>query len=203
MVRTEEEAKGKRLGRFRSVLDKALAESSKLIDSRAAVLECYGEDASIFADSSCDDGDSTDMLANLIDDAMERTNERLEKEFGVMLEKNEMKNHLMILDQVIDDHAREDREKKEAEEYDQHSSRLAISRSKLPEKVTVTDALAYHRYNIMVANQNKLDANLACIKSENEDILHQLKIEKDNIKMQLSRMKEEEKLLKKSADRLS
>ena len=94
---------------------------NKRQNTRAAVLECYGEDASIFADSSCDDGDSTDILANLIDDAMERTNERLEKEFGVMLEKNEMKNHLMILDQVIDDHARKDREKKEAEEYDQHS----------------------------------------------------------------------------------
>mmetsp|Transcript_41 Transcript_41/g.55 ORF Transcript_41/g.55 Transcript_41/m.55 type:complete len:216 (-) Transcript_41:323-970(-) len=195
----------KRFKRLGSVLEKALLESAKNIDSHTLVSECYGEDANIFVNDGDSDGHSnaTNILATLIDGVIDRTNEIMRDEVEKITKAERLDLKLNILDHVIDDHERMDRQRKESEEEDRRSARIAVEESKLPDGITVSDALRFQEHLLLLENKENLEVLLARFKNENNKLEKELIEEKKTVEAQISRLKVKDDFLLNVADLFS
>jgi len=169
------EGESKRFKQLFLALEKALSESQKQVDCHEAVSECYNENISMFASSTCADNingddDARDMLASLVSERLQRINERVKENLCEFLEQNDMKSKLLRFEQALEEHERLNRSTKHSEEQDKRSAQLAAENTTLPEGVKVEDILKFHAYRLKQDEKQKLLAELSSIEAENKAI---------------------------------
>ena len=171
----EQVGKSKRYTRLVASIDKALSESRKSIDTKAAVAECYGADASIFSggDEAGED-DTTTMLANLIELTIDRVNDRIRSEMSVILEQVGAREKLSAFDKVIDVFERYEQSKVDVENNDRASSKEQAAASRLPSGISAENVLKYQDYAIKVEERDRILSEIRRIEAENETLMSQL-----------------------------
>lgn len=171
------------------IFEKCLSESSKCIDTKLAVEECYGDDLSMFATSSSkSNDDGVQMLENLVRDILDKINESfLQDELPKILSKEKVELKLNILDQVIQEYLREQREKEELEKKDIESARDAVANTKfLPQGMNLGHMLTYQSYQMKLKMKDELNCKVEQLEAERDDLLKQIEVAQNNVKSVVS-----------------
>lgn len=178
------------------IITNSLSQSSKHIDKRLAVQKCYGEDISMFAtgeDGTVDNGhnsndDGIDMLANLINDILEKINdaflqnENNESGLRQILSKEKVQLRLDILDQVIEEFISKQKFKEEKEQNDIKSAKDAIKNTNfLPPGIEMRHIMTYQSYRMKLELRKDLLAEVEKAEKEKELLLKNIETEKRDI----------------------
>ena len=175
-----------------NIFGKCLSESSKCIDTKLAVEECYGDDLSMFATSSSSSSkpndDGVDMLENLVRDILDKINESfLQNELPKILSKEKVELKLNILDQVIQEYLREQREKEELENNDIESARDAVANTKfIPQGMNLGHMLTYQSYQMKLKMKDELNRKVEHLEAERGDLLKQIEVAQNDVKSVVS-----------------
>jgi hypothetical protein len=161
---------------------KSLQKSHDSIDKAVAIEECYGADASIF-------GETKEAGKIVLEQLLEQTLEEIDSEIKAVIQEaireHDVKSQLDLLDSVIDDFRRVQREKKEQEEADKDSAQDAIKKSKLPHGVSLVQVLQYRAYLARTKYKDELVSQIETELERNRNLQEQIerekKLEKDDI----------------------
>ena len=197
--------------RLITIIEKCLSESSKCVDTRLAVQECYGDDISMFAASSTstssnstrtdedtgnnhetkannDDGDqrnkaAIDMLSNLISDILEKINDTfLQHKLPQILFNEKVKLKLDSFDHVIHQFQLEQKSMEELEQQDIQSAKEAVEKTQfLPQGMTMGHIMTYHSYQMKLKMRNELLAEVEQAQKEKDALLQDIEKEKKMI----------------------
>lgn len=202
------ETESSRRYRFLSrCIDKALTESRSKLDARAAVRECYGDDCAIFADEDTSGAGTSggrsggeEVLAELVDNVIENANDRLRSEIEGILRTGDVGAKLRLLDTLLDQYAKRDREAKVAEETDKNSALAAAEMATLPSGIGPEDVLTYHAHQIKVQERDALLAELASVEADNGALRKQIDRGKALIGQTVKDMEDKGRIMEKTAD---
>mmetsp|Transcript_5792 Transcript_5792/g.10261 ORF Transcript_5792/g.10261 Transcript_5792/m.10261 type:complete len:212 (-) Transcript_5792:150-785(-) len=186
----------KRFRRLVDVIDKALEESKKGIDTKAAIVDSYGDDASIFGGG--DDGN--DMLSKLLEGMIDRVNDRVKTEVMDVLKKECVNDKLLRFENLIEHFEQIDQEEREVEKNDKNSARNAADEAKLPGGITPEDIINFHAYRVKTQERDQLLAEVTSIEAENEAIQSNIQQANDSIKKYMDQMDAKGKSLEGAAD---
>lgn len=206
---TKNEPQAKRMAYFLKLIDKALLEAGKSIDPRQAVIECYGEDASMFAgDAKSDDNDDDskaigsagnklaeekgrEVLAELVKETICRVNESIKEGILEVLEREDVNGKMLKLERIIDEYNHHEKQTKKKEEDDK-ALRDGMKEKvvKLPNGMTPADLVNYHAYKLRIEERDKLLAEIASIEAENEAIERQIEKGRGAVKRRLEEISE-------------
>jgi len=177
-------------------INRGLNECQRSIDTREAVEECYGDDASIFGEKDS----ATDMLANLISGSIERINEQVMKGVDDIFKKEQVETKLFTLDKTIEDYWTQKMEEKCTEDDDRQSVQDALQRSKLPDGVGVDDLLRLQAYKIKSEARDEIRAKLSTIEKENKAMQNEIEELKGKFQERLKCIDEKAKNLDGTAN---
>lgn len=211
-----EPAQSQRMTNILNVMDKALMESRKGINVANAVAECYGEDVSIFAaptsssshikqrvgeNNNKEERDSAQtMLANLIDETLERLNNRIKSKFSDFLKQEGLNSRLLLLESIIKEFEDNERSEHEREEEDKISAMSLAKKSALPEGIEVEHVLKYHNYRLKIQERDSLLLDLENVEIEIESVRRQIKKGEDSIAYKMNQIMQLDNGISRSAD---
>ena len=142
---------------LQKLLDKALIRSRQSIDVSSTVTDIYAEDATMFQ------GEDENMLSSIFETMLDKVNARVKEEMIQVLKEEDVENRLSKLEAIVQRLAHEEREQREAEQFDSDSARKAFEEVKLPQDVTPRDLLSYHAYVVMQEERNSLRHQLEVV----------------------------------------
>lgn len=172
----------KRYEHLVKIIEKGLSESSKCIDTKLAIQQCYGDDISMFASSSSDN-DGVEMLSNLIKNILENINESfLQNELPSILSKNNVQLKLDILDQVILHFISKEREEQERELRDIQSARDAVDDVQEELQMDLSQIMMFYSYQMKKKVRDELMADLDREKNKRDNLLQEVERQRDNVK---------------------
>ena len=168
----------KRYDHLIRIIEKGLQESSKCIDAKQAVLECYGDDISMF-----EGGDGIDMLSNLIKDILEKINDTfLQSELPLILREQKVQQQLDILDRVIQEFDAKQKAIHDKEHQDIQSAREAVESVQfIPHGIDISQVKTYHTYQKKTHMRDDLLLQIERAQKERETLLHDIDQEKNKI----------------------
>lgn len=186
-------------------IDKALTESRSKLDARSAVRECYGDDCAIFDEEDISGSGSgtrsgEEVLAELVDNILESANDRLRSEIDDILLTGDVRAKLHLLDSLLDQYAKRDRDAKDAEEADRNSALAAAELAKLPGGIGPEDVLTYHAHQIKVQERDALSAELASVEADNDALRKQIDRGTELIRQSVQDVEAKGKIMERAAD---
>jgi hypothetical protein len=174
------------------VMDKALVESKRKFDTNKAIKDCYGEDASIFG--------GEEMLAKVVDGMVDRVNYKAKDDMQVTLEKENVKQTLIVAEQLMAKFQKIEQDAKVADEKDRQSALDALNHCKLPEGVSPQDVVSYRAYQIMQQEKETLVAELAKVQGETKEMEELLAQSTSVVKGRIKHIESTGKELERAAD---
>jgi hypothetical protein len=202
-----------------TLIDKALGQSRKSFDTAQAVEDCYGEDASMFEPATASRGESKDendttnsrrkseigssnvnLLISVIDNMVDRVNERVKEEMVQWLQDHKVGDKLTLIEMIVARLDEEDAEAAQAELDDRHSARLALEAVKLPKGVTPSDILRYHAFQVMEKERDALIHELNKVDVEIQALELQKSKTSSKVEDQIQQMERVDKELERVAN---
>lgn len=179
---------------------KALKKSRDSIDKSSAIEVCYGSDAAIFADSK-DAG--IKVLEQLLDETLEQIDADMFQCISKSMVEHNVKDQLDLLDSVLDDFRREQKEKKELEEFDKASAQDAVKYSKLTNGMTLDQILKYRAHTIRAKYRDELIKQIDIEREMNKDLEDRMVEEKKRVDLVINTLSADGNTLERAADACS
>jgi hypothetical protein len=197
------ESQSIRYQRLLEVMDKAMTFSKSQFDVGKAVKECYGDDASIFAQSDSNNGSSgsgDNMLQAVLDNLLSSVQDQVAEEMRQHFKELNVAEKLLKLEKIIQKLEQEDVQRRQAEDDDKQSARQALEQVRLPKGLSPTDIVNYQAFQTMKKEKDAMVEEIAIVERE----IEQLNADKEKRSLQMeermSVMKEAGRELEKSAD---
>lgn len=168
--------KQSRYEKLLELTSKSIKKSHDSIDKKVAIEECYGTDASIFGDSK---EAGTKVLEQLLEQTLEEIDSDVKAVIQEAIRKHDVKSQLDLLDSVLEDFRRVQREKQEQEDTDKDSAQDAITKSKLPNGVSLAQVLQYRAYLARTKYRDDLVSQIEMESKKNEDLQEKINQEKE------------------------
>lgn len=194
-----------RYQRLLEVMDKAMTFSKSQFDVDKAVKECYGDDASIFAQSDSNSsnkgsGSGDNMLQAVLDDLLSSVQDQVAEQMRQHFKELKVSEKLLKLENIIQKLEQENIQQRQAEDDDKQSARQALEQVRLPKGLSPTDIVNYQAFQTMKKEKDAMLEEIATVERE----IEQLNAEKEERSMQMQErlliMKEAGRELEKSAD---
>lgn len=173
MTGTEKQSRYEKLLELTS---KSLQKSHDSIDKKVAIEEFYGKDASIFGDSK---EAGTKVLEQLLEQTLEEIDFDVKAVIQEAINKHDVKSKLDLLDSVIDDFRRVQREKQEQEDADKDSAQEAVMKTKLPNGVSLPQVLQYRAYLSRTKYRDDLLSQIETEMEKSKSLQENIKKEKE------------------------
>jgi hypothetical protein len=192
-----------RYQRLLEVMDKAMNFSKSQFDVDKAVKECYGDDASIFAQSDSNNGSSgsgDNMLQAVLDDLLSSVQDQVAEEMRQHFRELNVADKLLKLEKIIQKLEQEDIQQKQAEDDDKQSARQALEQVRLPKGLTPTDIVNFQAFQTMKKEKDAMLEEIATVEREIEQLNADKEERSRQMEERMSVMKEAGRELEKSAD---
>jgi hypothetical protein len=192
-----------RYQRLLEVMDKAMTFSKSQFDVDKAVKECYGDDASIFAQSDSNNGSSgsgDNMLQAVLDDLLSSVQDQVAEEMRQHFKELNVAEKLLKLEKIIQKFEQEDIKQRQAEDDDKQSARQALEQVRLPKGLTPTDIVNFQAFQAMKKEKEAMLEEIATVELEIEQLNADKEERSRQMEERMSVMKEAGRELEKSAD---
>jgi preprotein translocase subunit SecD len=191
-----------RYQRLLEVMDKVMTFSKSQFDVDKAVKECYGDDASIFAQSDSNNGSSgsDNMLQAVLDDLLSSAQDQVAEEMRKQLKELNVEDKLLKLEKIIQQLEQEEIQQRQAEDDDKQSARQALEQVRLPKGLSPTDIVNYQAFQTMKKEKDAMLEEIATVEREIEQLNAKKEERSRQMEERMSVMKTAGRELEKSAD---
>lgn len=176
---------------------KALRKSHDSVDKSSAIEACYGSDAAIFADSK---EAGVKVLEQLLDQTLEQVGTDMSTFIRKSMIEYNIKDQLDLLDSVLDDFRREQKEKTDQEESDKSSAQDAVKYSKLSNGITLDQVLKYRAHLIRTKYRDELMKQIDFESKIIKNLQDRIDEEKTRVDLVMNKLSADGDTLERAAD---